>query len=115
MQQMFDSIKPLFVSKFECLYSSNICLLNLGCPLRKGSSDRRLRRRAATASIDFLAIYWKLFRSFRKKSLSSESSIISFYLGCRSTPVRHAANPNQPERHPDAQEKLKHYMLSTRL
>ena len=31
-----------------------------------------------------------------------------------STP-RHAANPYQPERHPDAQEKLKHYILSTRL
>ena len=34
---------------------------------------------------------------------------------CRSTPARHAANPYQPERHPDAQEKLRHYILSTRL
>ena len=34
---------------------------------------------------------------------------------CRSTPARHAANPYQPKRHPDAQEKLKHYVLSTRL
>ena len=34
---------------------------------------------------------------------------------CRSTPARHAANPFQPERQPDAQEKLKHYILSTRL
>ena len=34
---------------------------------------------------------------------------------CRSTPVRHAANPYQRERHPDAQEKLKLYILSTRL
>ena len=34
---------------------------------------------------------------------------------CRSTPARHAANLYQRERHPDAQEKLKHYILSTRL
>ena len=34
---------------------------------------------------------------------------------CRSTPPRHAANPYQSKRHPDAQEKLKHYILSTRL
>ena len=33
----------------------------------------------------------------------------------RSTPARHAANPYQPEKHPHAQEKLKHYILSTRL
>ena len=33
----------------------------------------------------------------------------------RRTPARHAANPCQPERHPDAQEKIKHYILSTRL
>ena len=30
---------------------------------------------------------------------------------CRSTPARHVANPYQPERHHDAQEKLKHYIL----
>ena len=34
---------------------------------------------------------------------------------CRSTPARHAANPYQPDRHPYAEEKLKHYILSTRL
>ena len=32
---------------------------------------------------------------------------------CRSTPARHAADPYQQERHPDAQEKLKHYIIST--
>ena len=30
---------------------------------------------------------------------------------CRSTPARHAANPYQPKRHPDSQEKLKHYFF----
>ena len=34
---------------------------------------------------------------------------------CRSTSARHAAKPYQAEGHPDAQEKLKHYILSTRL
>ena len=34
---------------------------------------------------------------------------------CRSTPARHAANPYQREGHPDAQEKLEHYILSIRL
>ena len=30
---------------------------------------------------------------------------------CRSTPARHAANPYQPKRHPDAREKLKNYIF----
>ena len=34
---------------------------------------------------------------------------------CRSTPARHAASPYQPERHPDAQEKLKNSTLLTKL
>ena len=34
---------------------------------------------------------------------------------CRSTPARHAASPYQPKRHLDAQEKLKHFILLTRL
>ena len=34
---------------------------------------------------------------------------------CRSTPARHAANPYQPKRHPDAQDTLKHDILLTRL
>ena len=34
---------------------------------------------------------------------------------CFSTPAKHAAKPYQPQTHPDAQEKLKHYILSTRL
>ena len=33
---------------FDCLYSFNLCLVGLGCPLLRGSSDRRLRRCAAT-------------------------------------------------------------------
>ena len=32
---------------------------------------------------------------------------------CRSTPAKHAANPYHREKHPDAQEKLKHYINST--
>ena len=36
------------MTKFEGLYSLNPCLMDLGCPLLRGSSDRRLRRRAAT-------------------------------------------------------------------
>ena len=31
-------------------YGSNSCLLDLGCPLLRGLSDRRLRRRAATVA-----------------------------------------------------------------
>ena len=38
------------MSTFDCLYSFNLCLMVLGCPLLMGSSDRRLRRCAATAS-----------------------------------------------------------------
>ena len=38
------------MSTFDCLYSSNPCLMDLGCPLLRGSSDRRLRRGAATDS-----------------------------------------------------------------
>ena len=34
---------------------------------------------------------------------------------CRSTPAMHAANPYQPKRHPNAQGKLKHYPLLTKL
>ena len=34
---------------------------------------------------------------------------------CRSTPARHAANPYHQEKHPDAQEKLKHYIISIKL
>ena len=36
------------MSPFDCLYSFNPCLMDLGCPLLRRSSDRRLRRRAAT-------------------------------------------------------------------
>ena len=32
----------------KCFQVSNSCLMDLGCPLLLGSSDRRLRRRAAT-------------------------------------------------------------------
>ena len=44
----------IWVSKFECFYSSNPCLMDLGCPLLNGSSDRRLRTCAAT-----LPLFWK--------------------------------------------------------
>ena len=33
-----------FMSAFDCLYSFNLCLIGLGCPLLRGLSDRRLRR-----------------------------------------------------------------------
>ena len=36
------------MSTFDCLYSFNLCLMVLGCPLLRGSSDRRLRKCAAT-------------------------------------------------------------------
>ena len=36
------------MSTFDCLYSFNLCLMGLGCPLLRGSSDRRLCRCAAT-------------------------------------------------------------------
>ena len=42
------------MSKFECLYSFNLCSMDLGCPLLRGSSDRSLRRCAAT-----LPLFWK--------------------------------------------------------
>ena len=38
---------------------------------------------------------------------------LSFH--CRITPARHAAKPYRQERHPDAEEKLKHYIISTTL
>ena len=34
---------------------------------------------------------------------------------CRSTPARHAASPYQLKRHPNAQERLKHYKLLIKL
>ena len=36
------------MSTFDCLYSFNLCLMGLGCPLLRGSSGRRHRRCAAT-------------------------------------------------------------------
>ena len=36
------------MSTFDCLYSFNLCLMGLGCPLLRGSFNRRLRRCAAT-------------------------------------------------------------------
>ena len=38
----------VWIGKFECFYSFNPCLMDLGCRLLRGSSDRRLRRCAAT-------------------------------------------------------------------
>ena len=54
-------------------------------------------------------ILQRLFSSIFQVSLERCVTI------CRNTPARHAANPYQRERHPDAQEKLKQYILSTRL
>ena len=48
-----------------------------------------------------------------KKKHSIGMSFSKKWESC-STPARHAANPYQSERHADAQEKLKHYILSTR-
>ena len=36
------------MSKFERLYSFNLCSMDLGCPLLRGLSDCRLRKCAAT-------------------------------------------------------------------
>ena len=41
-------MKSKFMSTFDCLYSFDLCLMGLGCPLLTGSSNRRLRRCAAT-------------------------------------------------------------------
>ena len=38
-----------------------------------------------------------------------------FYHYCHSTPARHSAKPYQPKRHPNAQEKLKQYILLIKL
>ena len=38
------------MSTFDCLYSFNLCLMGRGCLLLKRSSDRKLRRCAATFS-----------------------------------------------------------------
>ena len=50
-----------------------------------------------------------------KSTLSRKIDLGSFllipYHSCRSTPARHAASPYQPKRHPNAQGKLKHYIL----
>ena len=35
---------------WNVLKVSNSCLMDLGCPLLRGSSDHRLRRRAATVA-----------------------------------------------------------------
>ena len=48
---MFEWIKDESNSSWiilNCFQVSNSCLMILGCPLLLGSSDRRLRRRAAT-------------------------------------------------------------------
>ena len=37
-----------FMSTCDCLYSFNLCLMGLGCPLLRGSSYRRLRKCVAT-------------------------------------------------------------------
>ena len=45
----------------------------------------------------------------------NQSLVNNSNYSCRSTLAKHAANPYQPERHPDAQVELKHHILSTRL
>ena len=52
------------MSTFDCLYSFNLCLMGLGCPLLTGPSDRRLRRCAAT-DIYYETIKTTAFDSFR--------------------------------------------------
>ena len=47
-------MKLKFMSTLDCLYSFNLCLMGLGCPLLRGSSDRRLPRCAVT-----LSLFWK--------------------------------------------------------
>ena len=54
-----------FMSTIDCLYSFNLCLMGLGCPLLRGSSDRRLCRCAATLPP-------LLERTFPGSSLSSD-------------------------------------------
>ena len=49
------------MSKFECLYSFSLCFMDLRCPLLRGSSDRRLRRCAATADISKGDLWWFFF------------------------------------------------------
>ena len=49
------------MSKFECLYSFSLCSMDLGCPLLRGSSDRRLRRCAAAADISKGDLWWFFF------------------------------------------------------
>ena len=41
-------MKLKVMSTIDCLYSFNLCLMGLWCPLRRGSSDRRLCRCAET-------------------------------------------------------------------
>ena len=63
-------MKLRFMSKYECFYSSNPCLMDLGCPLLRGSSDRRLRRCAAT-----LPLLWE--RTFPGSIFSSLSGAVT--------------------------------------
>ena len=57
----------------------------------------------------------QLLRLHEDKNKTEHREEFSQKRGVSSTPVRHAADPYQRQRHPDAQEKLKHYILSTKL
>ena len=48
-------MKLKFMSTFDFLYSFNLCLMDLGCPLLRGSYDRRLRAATVTFEIRFMS------------------------------------------------------------
>ena len=55
-----------------------------------------------------------LFSYDRSKESLSSMLLYDHLMNFKLRSARHAANTYQPERDPDAQEKLKHYILSTR-
>ena len=63
------------MSKFECLYSFNLCSMDLGCPLLRGSSDRRLRRCAATRLDRMKQSRELIFRKLLPQKLTSAVNI----------------------------------------
>ena len=86
-------MKLKFMSTFDCLYSFNLCLMDLGCPFLRGSSDRRLRRCAATDVFisqvnNFLRDFYQQEVVSDEKEVKEKQSNIQFTKGKENKDVK---------------------------
>ena len=72
----------------KCFRASNSCLMDLGCPLLLGSSDRRLRRRAATDtffkaslknSLHYFILYQSFLENYRMRAIEVALFLLCFF------------------------------------